>query len=197
MFEDGHKSVKTYYDSNLVLDDVYKPTDLVLDEHTTEFEKILQNGYRSILSSYYFPHYKAQFLTTQANIANITLQILFQKDNPNKRASAIKKLKFVSSNPKEPYDDINSLDNVFIRFLIRNISLLETVRRNNEIEIIQDGFGDISDFLKTLPTLLREELEEILLNPNSEFNRNFNVLKEASINELPYINKELIKELKK
>ena len=196
MLRDGVRAIQTFYDSNLVPLNVYKESDLVKDSHITELEKILRRYDPSILDEYHFPNYDVNFLTTPANIASLVLQIIYQNENLNKRAMSLKKLKYVSRNPKEKYSDLKELEDVFIRFLIRNISLLDTVKRKSEILNIQDGIGDINFLLNSCDSMLREELKEILLDPNSEFNKYYDEIKKAGLDDIKSLNKEMIRSLK-
>lgn len=186
---------KAYYDSNLVPLDVHRDTDFIVSKDISLIEKILAPT--GITSQYKMPSYEARFLTTNGNIANLTLQYLFQQGFYERKALALRKLKYVYHHSgKDTVKNHIDLEDILVRLFIRNILFFHTTRRSTEIDYIKEGYNNINAFLDTLPIPLKLQMEEILRDPNSLFNNVFQILTSCDFKDIPQESKELIKTIK-
>lgn len=167
-------------DANLVPINYYKDTDFIIYEDSSTIEKFLAKNNSSILDECTFPRFNATFLTAEADISNLILQILFQKDNTAKKDIAIKKLLYISKYFIKDIDS-NNLEDILIRYMLRNITFLYTLRRISEIEYIKSIHipNDMS-----FPNKIKDTLDSILLNPNSYFNDVFNDIKQTKSDDI-------------
>ena len=82
-------------------------------------------------------------------------------------------------------DNAYELEDVLIRFFLRNILFFHTMRRNSEIEFITSTPIDIEKLIPKLPISLALQLEEIIKNPNSDFNIVFNEIANTNFKDIP------------
>lgn len=173
IFESYFTSNNGYYtncifDANVIPYDFYRDTDFLVQENKTTIERYLRIPFLSLPSEYHFPNYTTQFLTPNGDIATLLLQILFQKGNNAKKELAIKKINYVYNKVKN-HRDFQEFEDIFTRFLLRNISFLYMLNRFSEIEYIQNMSIDTSNLLPMLPTELASQLFDAIENPNSIF----------------------------
>lgn len=185
-----------YYDTNVVLLDTYRDTDFITNNGCKILEKVLKRE-TNLLSDFKLPRYKSRFLTIDGDIANISLQLLFQQNLGEKKSIALKKLRYIyRTYGNKDISNVNNLDDIMVRFFIRNILFFHTAKRSREIEYIQSGYKNLDDFMNDLPLTLKLQMEEILKNPKSLFNNVYNELSNVSLEEIPKKSKELIKTIK-
>lgn len=185
-----------YYDTNVVLLDVYRDTDFIINSGCTVLEKVLQKD-TSLINDFKLPRYSSRFLTIDGDIANIMLQLLFQQNLGEKKSIVLKKLRYIyRTHGNKDISNVSNLDDVMVRFLIRNILFFHTTNRSNEIEYIKSGYKNLDDFFADIPFALKVQMEEILKNPKSLFNTVYNELSKVSFAEMPKKSKELIKTIK-
>ena len=182
--------------SDVVLLDTYRDTDFITNNGCTILEKLLKRE-TNLLSDFKLPRYKSRFLTIDGDIANISLQLLFQQNLGEKKSIALKKLRYIyRTYGNKDISNVNNLDDIMVRFFIRNILFFHTAKRSREIEYIQSGYKNLDDFMNDLPLTLKLQMEEILKNPKSLFNNVYNELSNVSLEEIPKNSKELIKTIK-
>lgn len=185
-----------YYDTNLVPLNVYRDTDFINTCGCSTLESVLkQDG--NLIERFKFPRYESKFLTVNGDLANIILQLLFQQGFMERKYSALKKLKYIyRTHGDKDISNVKCLEDVMIRFFIRNIVFFHTTNRRREIEYINTSYKNIDNLINDMPLTLRLQIEEILKNPNSLFNTVYNDLKAVSFEEIPEKGKELIKIIK-
>lgn len=185
-----------YYDTNVVLLNIYRDTDFIINSGCTVLEKALQQD-TNLINDFKLPRYNSRFLTIDGDIANIILQLLFQQNLGEKKSIALKKLKYIyRTHGNKDISNVSNLDDIMVRFLIRNILFFHTAKRSSEIEYIKSGYKNLDDFMNDIPLTLKLQMEEILKNPKSLFNMVYNELSKASFAEMPKKSKELIKTIK-
>lgn len=171
MFEARYTSQNSYFsdcifDANLIFLDCYKDTDFIKLKKESLLQKSLPKEYYSLTEEFHFPSFQANFLKPQGDIANLLLQFLFQKGHDEKKNLILKKLLFVYKKTFY-HSEVEDLSNVFVRFFLRNISFLNTLRRFQEIEYIQNNDFCIPN-IEALPYELQAQIHDIL-DVNSEF----------------------------
>lgn len=169
--------IKSYLDMNVIMADVYRPKDFTVNEGMSDLEKLCLKYNYDVVSKCYFPKYSVVTLKAAGDIANLILQYLFQA-NRNNKAKIMKKIKFImlrlTAQDKESLDD---LEEIIIRYLIRNILFLTKARRIDEIAFIRATNINLDDLDKNLPESIKPLMNDIFMNSNSSFNQVFNYLK--------------------
>ena len=169
--------IKSYLDMNVIMGDVYRPKDFTINEGMSDLEKLCLKYNYDVVSKCYFPKYSVVTLKAAGDIANLILQYLFQA-NRNNKAKIMKKIKFImlrlTAQDKESLDD---LEEIIIRYLIRNILFLTKARRIDEIAFIRATNINLDDLDKNLPESIKPLMNDIFMNSNSSFNQVFNYLK--------------------
>lgn len=194
--DNSGNNYRGYFDSNLVPINVYRDTDFVTVAGQSAIEKMIGDD-PNLREDFRFPRYQARFLTLNGSIANIILQLLFQRELKEKHDVALKKLRYIyKTNGKCDVDNISQLEDSMSRFLIRNLMFFHMTSRRKEIEYIKDGFNNLDELLSSFPHQLRWQLEKIIKNPNSLFNSLYNELSHINYEELPAKSRELIRNLK-
>ncbi len=183
---------KCTLDANLIPHSFYRESDFIQAHDKTTIEKILVKENPELLKGIYLPSYKAQYLVPNGDMANLILQLLFQKGYENKRANALKKLKFVFKHFGDTSEtSITELEDILIRFFLRNILFFYTLRRFSEIDYIREGNFPIDKIISGLPAGLAYQLECILINPQSDFNHVFKELVGLDYSLIPTVSAEL------
>lgn len=160
-------------DMNLDLLNSFRETDFMEMEGVSTLERyLLKSGSSSLLDEFYFPKFNVQSLKPVGDVSNLILQVLFQKDNSDRKVAALRKLHYLYKNVIKNHELDNLLD-TFIRFFLRNISLLSTWGRDDEVEYIKNCRNELTSlmgsFIKTLPYSLLDQIYDVLINPNSLF----------------------------
>jgi len=193
IFEALYTSESSYFsycclDTNLVMFNCYKDNDFFKLSEISIIEKFLKKS--SLSCEYKLPHFQNNFLIPEGDIANLLLQILFQKGNEEKKLLALKKLQYVYEHYLKN-KNMENFDDIFKRFFLRNIYLLFTMNRYSEIEYIQNGY-DIS-LLSHLPRDLKFRFFDTL--DNYEFLDVYNEIASTSVPQVLNKSKEIIKKL--
>lgn len=202
-FETTYANKTGYYakcvlDANLIPYSLYRDSDFVQVEDRSTIDKLLSKENPELLNGIHLPNYQAQYFTTNGDMANLILQILFQKGHEDKKIAALKKLKYIFKKfGNNDMDNTKELEDIITRFFLRNMLFFYTLRRSNEIEYLKANQYKINELLKSLPVGLSLQLEAILKNPNSDFNLVFKELTSTNFNEIPTIAQELIAVKKK
>lgn len=186
------------FDANLVAMNMYRDSDFIELSGCSTLEKMLKSKYKDLFSNYTLPKYYSKFLNINGDIANLILQILFQKGYKVRKELALKKLKYVY----RIYGILNTentleLEDVMIRFLFRNILFFHATKRKEELFYMQEPIHDITSFIDNLPVFLKVQMEEIIKNPNSQFNIALKDFSKLSFEEIPDYIRKLVKENEK
>lgn len=189
-------SYRGYYDSNLVPLDIYRNTDFIVAKGCSSLENFMSHD-TNLLSSFKFPKYESKFLNVNGDIANMSLQLLYQQGFSDKKALLFKKLKTIyRTHGKKDISNVEELDDIMSRFFIRNMMFFHTTRRKKEIDYVNEVGHSFDIFLDSIPTTLKLQMEEILVNPHSLFNTVNQELANTYFEDIPKKSKELIKSIK-
>ena len=185
-----------YYDANLVPLDVYRDTDFLTTCGCSTLEIFLKEDI-DLIEKFKLPKYQSRFLTVNGDIANMSLQMLFQQDLNSKKDLILKKLRNIYRMcGQHDISNTTELDDIISRFFIRNILFFHTTRRKKEIDYINAGNHNFDSFMEVIPLTLKIQMEEILKNPHSLFNYVYQELSNVEFAEIPNKSNELIKMIK-
>lgn len=195
LYLDGYGYVnESYLDINIIDNGIYKDSDFINHKGITTFEKLLAKYYPDELSKYKLPNYDAKFLNNTSIFSNLILQYLYQYNYPEKKKEILKKIKCVLNNININDNFNNNLEDTLIRFFIRNVLFLLSLKRIRDIEYIFDEKNIDTILLNELDTpYINDIIKEIIKNPKSDFNKSFNYIKNSNINSIKEASKDLIK----
>ena len=184
------------FDISVVEGNVYRDTDMQSFTGISTFERILNSEGIILPSNYITPHFTVNFINLIADIANLLLQIIYQNGFENKKMQQLNKLRNILKIKINSLGSINGeqLENVLIRFLIRNILLFKRLGRTKDITFMHDVTIN-PDIFNQIPMILRGTIEDILLSEQSEYNRIFNELMDADSKEITKVGRELLRTL--
>lgn len=155
--------VNCYFDSNLIFLDSYKSTDFKMLNGISLIQRLLAKDNRLMTEEFEFPKFQTQFLVPEADMANLILQYLFQMGNDDKKAILLKKMQYLYKhvfNNKE----MENFEDIFVRFFLRNIALLYTLCRYEEIEYIQKLINNLKELAILLPDYIRTKVESFMMH---------------------------------
>lgn len=170
-----------YFDANLIFLNCYKRSDFALQSCSSLVEKYFSKYFSQIKSDFSFPTFQSYFLIPEGDIANILLQIMFQKEHAEKCEKLKKKLHYVYSK-NFAHSEMENFENLFCRFFLRNIAFFYTLRRFDEINYIQNS-KDFTDVLQKMPKSCAEQVSDIINSSTSTFSSIFEEIASTPIKE--------------
>lgn len=194
IYANGNSRInKTMLDMNMI-SGIYKPTDFINYNGISDIESICRKYAPKKIEDFHFPNYNVNFLRNEGDISNLILQYLYQKGYPEKKKAILCKLNNIARNISLDSIDKNTLEDILIRFLIRNILFFYTRSRYSEIDAIKETKPKLNSFEGIIPVRLIELLESIINNPNSEYFHYFEELKKVKNEEIRDVSKMLVKQ---
>ncbi len=181
-----------YFDANMIPIDCYKKEDFLSLEGISLIEKLLIRNKSTLPSEYEFPHFQTQFLKPEGDIANLLLQLLFQKGHEDKKKIILRKLEYVYLHAFKN-KNIENFSNTFTRFLLRNISLLYSLNRLDEISYLQSK--SLNSLLTDL-NKLKYPFHDILISYDSPFPSVYKEIISTPTEETFKTSKQIVKKLK-
>lgn len=187
---------KNALDTNLIFLDCYRDTDFITLEGRSVIERFLPKEFSPLVDEYHFPSFESKFITAEGDIANLLLQMMFQKKEKDKKLLSLRKMRYIYSRAFKN-DEMNNFSDIFSRLFLRNIAFLHTMHRFDEIDYIKNFSNDINFLLSTLPIKLQQEISNILNNSNSEFWDIYNEIVSVPTSEAFNKSTEIVKVLKR
>ncbi len=127
--------IKGYIDMHMLFDEFYKSDDFINIEGKSLLEEC-SNRLGIKPNTIKYPRFNIKTTNTLADIVNSFLQYIYITDN-EKKAMLLKKLnKLVDKVDISSKQDFEELQNMLIRFLLRNIYFYERSRRKTESDIV-------------------------------------------------------------
>ena len=127
--------IKGYIDMHMLFDEFYKSDDFINIEGKSLLEEC-SNRLGIKPSTIKYPRFNIKTTNTLADIVNSFLQYIYITDN-EKKAMLLKKLnKLVDKVDISSKQEFEELQNMLIRFLLRNIYFYERSRRKTESDIV-------------------------------------------------------------
>ncbi|MDD4283172.1 MAG: hypothetical protein PHX03_05230, partial [Bacilli bacterium] len=165
-----------------------KPHDFINLKSNT----LIEEAYPELKNEYHLPNYVGKYYSNNWELANLLIQLFFQKSFEQNKTQIIKKINYLI-NKKEPFI-LNTLEDDLIRCFIKNIHLLCSRSRYSEIEYIRYIKKDLLIYINVLKTEIKHFINYIIMDDNSEFNKNFNdIFSQYDQKSIPEVCKKLIK----
>lgn len=127
---------KGYLDMNILLDEFYKSSDFVRVAGSSLLELYANRGGVEIPSSMQCPKFSIQTTTALADVINCFLQAIYSSDPGKKKSSFFKMKKIMNNVEINSQEDFDELQNMLIRYLLRNIYFFECSRRKKESDLV-------------------------------------------------------------
>ena len=121
---------------NMLLDEFYKSEDFTQIAGSSLLELYANKGGVEIPDSMQCPKFSIQSTTAMADVVNCFLQYLYSSDSDKKKTSLIKMKKIMNNVDINSQKDFEELQNMMIRYLLRNIYFFECSRRKNDSNLV-------------------------------------------------------------
>ena len=128
-------SFKGYLDMNVLLDEFYKSSDFIKVNGGSILEQYANKAGIEV-SSMKYPRFNIQTTNAMADIINCFLQYIYSNDSDKKKTSLVKMKKIMKSVDISSNLDFEELQNMLIRYLLRNIFFFENTRRKDDSNLI-------------------------------------------------------------
>lgn len=128
---------KGYLDMNILYGDFYKSEDFLKINGGSQLEKYANSAGIDIPQTIKYPKFSIQTTNALADITNCFLQYIYSTNIEKKRVSLAKMKKIMESinyNGSEKEFDI--LQNMLIRYLLRNIYFFESAKRKDDSNLV-------------------------------------------------------------
>lgn len=127
---------KGYLDMNILLDEFYKSSDFVKVNGTSVLEEYATKMGCDVPSTIRYPKFNIQSTNALADAINCFLQYIYSTDSEKKKTSLVKMKKIMSKVDITEQYSFEELENMLIRYLLRNIYFFESTRRKDESNLI-------------------------------------------------------------
>lgn len=165
-------NIKGYLDMNTILDEFYKPEDFMTKNGISLVEYYSIKSGMNNPQTIRYPRFSVQTTNAFGDIINSILQYIYSINNEKKKTLLIKMRKIIKNLDFSSQADFETLENMLIRYLLRNIYFFETTRRTSESDIILFKREiELPDIIQTTP-FLEEALRKIIQSDN--YNRILN-----------------------
>ena len=127
---------KGYLDMNIFLDEFYKSEDFIKESGKSLLEECTNKLGIDNPKTIRYPKFNVQTTNAFADLVNSFLQYIYSIDN-EKKILALKKMhKIMEKTDISSQIDIDKLQNMVIRYLLRNIYFYESCRRKKDSDIV-------------------------------------------------------------
>ena len=127
---------KGHLDMNILLDEFYKSEDFIKESGKSLLEECTNKLGIDNPKTIRYPKFNVQTTNAFADLVNSFLQYIYSIDN-EKKILALKKMhKIMEKTDISSQIDIDKLQNMVIRYLLRNIYFYESCRRKKDSDIV-------------------------------------------------------------
>ena len=131
-----HYRTKGYMDIHMLFDEFYKSDDFINIEGKSLLEEYANKFGIKSPSTVRYPRFNIQTTNSLADVVNYFLQYIYTTDNEKKLLLQKKLNKIMEKVNISSQKDFDDLQNMLIRFLLRNIYFYERSRRRTESNIV-------------------------------------------------------------
>lgn len=137
IYANKNSNFKGYLDMNMLYDDFYKSDDFIKLTGGSLLEKYAKKEGINTSNKIRYPRFNIQTTNALADFINCFLQYAYSTDIEKKKCSLIKMKQIIDNvNYSGKCEDFDKLQNMLIRYLLRNIYFFESAKRKNETNII-------------------------------------------------------------
>lgn len=127
---------KGYLDMNIILDEFYKSSDFIEVRGCSKMEEFANKTGLDKPKTMKYPRFNVQTTNSMADIINCFLQYVYSTDSSKKRTTLFKLKSIINREYKDSDINNDELENMLIRYLLRNIYFLESSKRKDDINLI-------------------------------------------------------------
>ena len=136
VYATSNNHIKGYLDMNGLLDEFYKSDDFIELRGNSLLEENATKAGLNLPQTFKYPRFNVQTTNALADILNCFLQYIYIKDDEKKKTLLVKMNKLISNINFSSFSDFEKLQNMLIRYLLRNIYFFESTRRRRETNLI-------------------------------------------------------------
>ena len=129
-------NIKGYLDMNCLLDEFHKSSDFIELKGNSLLEQYANKANIALPNTIKYPKYDIKTTSILADITNCFLQYIYINDNEKKKALLVKLNRLIKNINISTFSDFDQLQNMLIRYLLRNIYFFESARRKRETNLI-------------------------------------------------------------
>ena len=156
--------IKGYMDMHMLFDEFYKSKDFININGTSQIEEIANKSGIKTPSTIKYPRFNIQTTNALADAVNSFLLYTYTTDKDKKILSLKKLNKVMDKIDISSQEDFDELQNMLIRFLLRNLYFYERSRRKTESDIVLEKRDIIIPQLSITDNNFKESLEDIVNN---------------------------------
>ena len=127
---------KGYLDMHILLDDFYKSDDFIKESGGSLLEECASKLGIDTPTSIKYPKFNIKTTNAFADLVNCFFQYIYSTDNEKKMLALKKMNKIMENTDISSKIDIDKLENMIIRYLLRNIYFYENCRRRNDSDLV-------------------------------------------------------------
>ncbi len=174
-----NSNFKGYLDMNILYDDFYKSDDFIKVNGGSLLEKYANNTELDIPKTIKYPKFSIKTTNAQADIINSFLQYTYSNNMEKKKSSLIKMKKAIENiNYSGSQKEFDMLQNMLIRYLLRNIYFFESAKRKEESDLVLSTREVEIPAMVGIDNSLRESLN-IIIN-SKDYNNILNSISKSN-----------------
>ena len=174
-----NSNFKGYLDMNILYDDFYKSDDFIKVNGGSLLEKYANNTGLDIPKTIKYPKFSIKTTNAQADIINSFLQYTYSNNMEKKKSSLIKMKKAIENiNYSGSQKEFDMLQNMLIRYLLRNIYFFESAKRKEESDLVLSTRKVEIPAMVGIDNSLRESLN-IIIN-SKDYNNILNSISKSN-----------------
>ena len=127
---------KGFLDMNVLLEEFYKSEDFIKENGKSLLEEYANKLGLDNPKTIRYPRFSVQTTNAFADLVNCFFQYNYSSDKEKKLLSLKKMNKILENSDISSQIDIDKLENMIIRYLLRNIYFYESCRRKNDSKIV-------------------------------------------------------------
>lgn len=129
-------NIKGYLDMNIILDEFYKSEDFIMKDGISFVEYYSDRAGIKKPQTMKYPRFSIQTTNAFGDMVNVFLQYIYTNDPEKEKILLMKLSKIVKNIDISSEKDFETLQNMLIRYLLRNMYFFETTRRRKETNSI-------------------------------------------------------------
>lgn len=136
IYASKRQHLKGYLDMNIILDEFYKSEDFIEKDGKSLLEYYAYKAGMKEPDTIKYPRFSVQTTNAFGDLTNCFLQYIYSNDNEKKKTLLVKMRRIMKNMDFKSQKDFETLENMMIRYLLRNIYFFETTKRRKESEFI-------------------------------------------------------------
>ena len=136
IYASKNHNIKGFLDMNTILNEFYKSEDFITKEGISLLEYYSNKAGMDKPNTIRYPRFIVQTTNAFGDITNCFLQYIYTTDKEKRKTLLVKMEKIIKKLDFSSQEHFETLENMLIRYLLRNIYFFENANRNKETDII-------------------------------------------------------------